>query len=1124
VHVRIAFDTGTDLFSVWVNGLLKTSNQAMTATADVKRVQYSTGTVANTAFQNYLDAVDISSDPLYFTERSTYLFLNQTQTFPQPGSYSFRYQAWGGNVNYDQPWTPFVVVNNVQLISESTATTRWVLTSTATTTTWSSLYTDNFATNTGWVLTTPASGTWIDFPVTVTSAAYVYKLNPTTNYGTSTVLNVRNDLPVHTYDQWSYVQKPVASSSSYLIESLSTTQDFSINGFATSGSNVEVYGTTIFDESTVTWNTKPAAGASLGTFVPSFGSPQWRTMSTIAFSDYILLCGTGANAISGVFSSDDASSNKPFFTYYTNKSSYAAGHFYIQTDATESLTLNSPTFSTLNLQANDRVRVTFSTTSAHQINLLTNNGGTTVTTRELVAEGNTNFDSQTRTFTLTGAETLTGLNLTGTFDDTKNLQVTGITIERPVVSGASPVQTYIDPDGQYHISITPYNYTLDIYEGSQLKWSTNTTITFYILNTFTYSPTTGGERQVNIYDSQNKLLDFALFRTVLNRTLNGINSPVNPDSPYFMANNRFYADVVSYYNLTVADRFGQSLVNRTNFAIATFIDITILSIYSLKIQNRMTYSSIVTLTRLGTSYSQYLASEEIAEYQLYAGIYELNYTNNELGTAISVNLTIASAMLYTLNSSYRHIYISAYSLDAPDIPLDSFRLFIDGTQYFWGWNYLFDGSYAVVVKDWFDANVYAAMRSISDDSPINLPLSIYSLKIQNLMRTDTYISLNSPGGYLDKYLLAGTEAELFLGGGTYQLLYTQTETMTPITYNFVLAGAMRYVMNTSYRSIYFSAFSNDGQGVPTDSVRLYVDYFRQSWGPVEILGPNHNVTVLDYFNDIVYSQVLDLSAYSEFNVFVNIAWMSLYNNNTQDYYTFSIVKNNTMLLTQAIAPQNFLLFRFTTGTYNVTAFYQNGSLFESHNITLAENSSNLLSFGVIAPDFTSVYASQLYNYALFRNLIPWSPNLPDDYAMFYAVQIVNYLNETGTVYFEYLGTVMPITVSASQAYTQPLYVPKGATYRLYANVSGYLGDWTPLATNETADGYATLNFGFYSEKVLVNAIQPSVVDIYVFVFAILGISAIVLVVLYVNAKRKLARDESRGERARNRAGVSRQIR
>jgi hypothetical protein len=208
----------------------------------------------------------------------------------------------------------------------------------------------------------------------------------------------------------------------------------------------------------------------------------------------------------------------------------------------------------------------------------------------------------------------------------------------------------------------------------------------------------------------------------------------------------------------------------------------------------------------------------------------------------------------------------------------------------------------------------------------------------------------------------------------------------------------------------------------------------------------------------------------------------------------------------------------------VTAFYQNGTLFESRNITLAANDTQLSSFGVLTVDMTAVYASQLYNYALFRNLVTWSPNLTDDYAMFYAVQIVNYLNETGTVYFEYLGTVMPITVSAVQAYTQPLYVPKGATYRLYGNSSGYLGDWTTLATNETSDGYVTLNFGFYSEKVPVNAIQPSVVDIYVFVFAIVGISVVVLVVLYVNAKRKLSRDESRGERARYKAGISRQVR
>jgi len=383
--------------------------------------------------------------------------------------------------------------------------------------------------------------------------------------------------------------------------------------------------------------------------------------------------------------------------------------------------------------------------------------------------------------------------------------------------------------------------------------------------------------------------------------------------------------------------------------------------------------------------------------------------------------------------------------------------------------------------------------------------------------------LNSPGGYLDKYLLAGTEDELFLGGGNYQLLYTQTETNTSVIYNFVLAGAMRYVMNTSYRSIYFSAFSNDGQGVPTDSVRLYVDYYRQSWGPVEILGPNHNVTVLDYFNDTVYSQVLDLSTYSEFNVFVSECWMSLYNNNTQDYYTFSIVKNNTMLLTQAVAPQNFLLFRFTIGTYNVTAFYQNGTMFESRNISLLENSSNLLSFGVIALDFTSVYASQLYNYALFRDLIVWSPNLADDYAMFYAVQIVNYLNCTGTVYFEYLGTVTSVTVSANQPYLQPLYVPRGAQYRLYENgTDTYLTSWTPVSANVTASGYVVLDFGTFTSPSPpdLSTVKPSWIEIVialVFVIAVFGVVVTIIVIAWRNSSKRYRKLAMRQEESKNKA-------
>jgi hypothetical protein len=140
--------------------------------------------------------------------------------------------------------------------------------------------------------------------------------------------------------------------------------------------------------------------------------------------------------------------------------------------------------------------------------------------------------------------------------------------------------------------------------------------------------------------------------------------------------------------------------------------------------------------------------------------------------------------------------------------------------------------------------------------------------------------------------------------------------------------------------------------------------------------------------------------------------------------------------------------------------------------------------------------------------------------MFYPVQIVNYLNYTGTVYFEYLGTVTSITVSANQPYLQPLYVPKGALYRLYNNgTASYLDDtWTPIADNVTSGGYVVLQFGSWEALVLppeapVTAWEAIMPWLAVIIVAVVAVGAFGLVVRDKNRKIRKARGYAAGSEA-----------
>jgi hypothetical protein len=147
-------------------------------------------------------------------------------------------------------------------------------------------------------------------------------------------------------------------------------------------------------------------------------------------------------------------------------------------------------------------------------------------------------------------------------------------------------------------------------------------------------------------------------------------------------------------------------------------------------------------------------------------------------------------------------------------------------------------------------------------------------------------------------------------------------------------------------SVYISAFSSDGLGVPTDTIRLYIDGHRVGWGVININGGTHHIVANDFFGVVQFNSYVDLTYATEYNVYLNMATLSLYNNETMNYLTFKIVKNDIQLLSQVVPPRNAIIFRFVAGLYLIEAYYPNGTLAESRKLALLTNSSESLTFGI----------------------------------------------------------------------------------------------------------------------------------------------------------------------------------
>jgi hypothetical protein len=254
-------------------------------------------------------------------------------------------------------------------------------------------------------------------------------------------------------------------------------------------------------------------------------------------------------------------------------------------------------------------------------------------------------------------------------------------------------------------------------------------------------------------------------------------------------------------------------------------------------------------------------------------------------------------------------------------------------------------------------NVYITAgnnRILLAGSNLHLGIKLQSAAPFGVVTTDTgFINLTS-----DSYSMPMGPA---VGNISYYVwdssgnLIGETDNVSPSNGTVVIQIPSAFSSHT----VYFSAFSNDGLGVPTDTVALYIDGQRAEWGAVVVSSGIHQIKATDYFGIVQYQTSIDLSNVSEYPVYLDIATLSLYNNDTNLYLTFTIIKNDIPLLSQAIAPQNSLIFRFAVGLYLIEAYFPNGTLCGSEKLALLANQTASISFGIYSPSTLNFSAEDL---------------------------------------------------------------------------------------------------------------------------------------------------------------------
>ncbi|GAH59244.1 unnamed protein product, partial [marine sediment metagenome] len=167
------------------------------------------------------------------------------------------------------------------------------------------------------------------------------------------------------------------------------------------------------------------------------------------------------------------------------------------------------------------------------------------------------------------------------------------------------------------------------------------------------------------------------------------------------------------------------------------------------------------------------------------------------------------------------------------------------------------------------------------------------------------------------------------------------------------------MLDTTYHDVYFSVFTYDGLGIDHDLIRFYINGERKDFGFNTIQSETAHLVVLDFFNNTLANETIDASAYSEYNLFVEIYSMIILNQFTYEDILVNITQVGSGIWMAQVIPKQFgLTYRFLPNIeYNITVYFTNATLYGSRIVNLTDN-SHIESFGV--PTTPPEYPKDIY--------------------------------------------------------------------------------------------------------------------------------------------------------------------
>lgn len=394
-----------------------------------------------------------------------------------------------------------------------------------------------------------------------------------------------------------------------------------------------------------------------------------------------------------------------------------------------------------------------------------------------------------------------------------------------------------------------------------------------------------------------------------------------------------------YYKIRILDQLGNIVFEDVNLVLFKFFrEITI---PSFKIQNN--YDKIINFTYTTDSENKSVLVNP------YSNVVCLNETSSILEYTITdqynntllIDRAYSSEIVYNNPESVQTL-ITLIDQDNTLLDFNNYNITLNSERIYNNIPILqVNSTYNLQVQDILGNLVHSADYTINkSNNIITIPLNVYQLKIMNLMITNTTILIENDLATYDISDISNPNELLTykLQPAKYNITYTNELGSITKTEIDLTSSDYTFIFQTLQKDFTISLFDESGFGVSMDNVRMYYDNVRTS-GFLRTFDGTHNIKILDYFNTSLFDQNVDITPYTEFNVYLPI-YTLIINNNYSQQMRMVIEREGVSfaVVDQVIPALSSYQFRFAANLdYIISMIYLNGTYADNRTINLASN-------------------------------------------------------------------------------------------------------------------------------------------------------------------------------------------